>query len=170
MRFFGIAFPPIILGGIGIMKVNPWLVLPWLGLIVGYFVFVEIRVMCSHCPHYAEPGTRILQCWANYGAPKLWKYRPGPMTRTENIIFIAGLVVVAGYPLAFLIADAQWLFLGVFAISLGAMAILMGHLMCARCMNFACPFNQVDQSVREAFFARNPVVRHGWNADGGNDA
>jgi hypothetical protein len=38
--------------------------------------------------------------------------------------------------------------------------------MCARCMNFACPFNRVDRAVREAFFARNPVVARAWHANG----
>ena len=39
LRFFGIAFPPFILGGIGIARVNAWLLLPWIGLAVAYFGF-----------------------------------------------------------------------------------------------------------------------------------
>jgi hypothetical protein len=158
LRFFAIAFPPIVLGGIGVTRINAWLLLPWLGLAISYFGFIEIRVMCSHCPHYAEPDTKSLQCWANYGSPKLWQYRPGPMTKRENIIFFTGLVLIAGYPLAFLIVGMQWLLLALFVITTGGMAMLMGHLMCARCMNFACPLNHVEPSVRASFFARNPVV------------
>jgi hypothetical protein len=45
---------------------NGWMLIPWLILIIGYFGFVEIRVMRSHCPHYAEEGGS-LKCWANYG-------------------------------------------------------------------------------------------------------
>lgn len=107
LRFFAMAFSPFVLGGIGIARVNAWMLLPWIGLAIGYFGFVEIRVMCSHCPHYAEPGTRSLQCWANYGSPKLWKYRPGPMTQVEKAIFFAGLVLIAGYPLAFLLVGGE---------------------------------------------------------------
>ncbi|MBN2146274.1 MAG: hypothetical protein JW726_02755 [Anaerolineales bacterium] len=166
LRFFGIAFPPFILGGIGIAQVNAWLLLPWIGLAIAYFGFVEIRVMCSHCPHYAEPGSKSLQCWANYGSPKLWKYNPGPMTHTERFVFFAGLVVIAGYPLAFLIGAAQWVLLALFGITIVVMATLMGRLMCARCMNFACPFNGVDRATRASFFARNPVVAQAWKGEG----
>lgn len=162
LRFFGIAFPPFILGGIGIARINPWLLLPWIGLAIGYFGFVEILVMCSHCPHYAEPGSKSLQCWANYGSLKLWKYNPGPMTRVEKFIFFAGLVLIAGYPLATLIYGQQWGLLVLFSITTGGMAALMRRLMCSRCMNFACPLNQVDHIVREAFFARNSTVAQAW--------
>jgi hypothetical protein len=163
LRFFGIAFPAFIVGGIGIARVNAWLLLPWIGLAVGYFGFIEIRVMCSHCPHYAEPGTKSLQCWANYGSPKLWKYRPGPMTHGENFVFFTGLVLIAGYPFAFLLAGGQWLLLALFAVTVVGMATLMERLMCAHCMNFACPLNRVDQTIRDAFFACNPVIAQAWS-------
>jgi hypothetical protein len=162
LRFFGIAFPPFILGGIGITRIDPWLLLPWIGLAISYFGFVEIRVMCSHCPHYAEPGTRSLQCWANYGSPKLWKYRPGPMSVGEKTVFFTGLVLIAGYPLAFLVVGEQWLLLIMFVVMVAVMAIAMRALMCTRCMNFACPLNRVEQSIRSAFFSRNPVVFQAW--------
>ena len=71
--------PIFFIGGAGIFRVNAWWLAPWLVMSFGYFGFIESRVMCSHCPHYAEPG-KSLQCWANYGSPRLWKYRPGPMT------------------------------------------------------------------------------------------
>ena len=90
LRFLGIAFPVFTLGGIGMVRVDAWLLLPWIALALSCFGFVEIRVMCSHCPHYAEPGTKSLQCWANYGSPRLWKYCPGPMAREENIFFFVG--------------------------------------------------------------------------------
>lgn len=166
LRFFGIAIPSFILGGIGIAWVNAWLLLPWIGLVITCFGLIEIRVMCSHCPHYAEPDGRSLQCWANYGSPKLWKYNPGPMTRGEKLVFFAGLVVIAGYPLAFLIGAAQWLLLALFGVTVAVMANLMGRLMCAHCMNFACPFNQVDRTTRALFFARNLAVARAWQDDG----
>jgi hypothetical protein len=150
------------LGGIGIARLNAWLLIPWLALILGYFGLAEIRVMCSHCPHYAEPGTKSLQCWANYGSPKLWKYRPGPMSVGENILFFAGLVLIAGYPLACLVVSRQWLLLAPFVVLVVVMAAAMRSLMCNRCMNFACPLNHVEPSVRAAFFARNPVIAQAW--------
>lgn len=165
LRFLGIAFPVFIVGGIGIARFNAWLLLPWIAFALSYFGLIEIRVMCSHCPHYAEPGTKTLQCWANYGSPKIWKYRPGPMTNTEKVIFFVGLGILAGYPLAFLILGRQWLLLGLFAILVTGMAALMDRLMCVRCMNFACPFNQVDQATRSMFWDRNPLIARAWGQD-----
>jgi len=162
LQFLLIAFPPFIVGGIGIAQVNAWLLLPWIGMIVGFFGFLEIRVMCSHCPHYAEPGIKTLQCWANYGSPKLWNYRPGPMTATETVIFLAGIGLVAGYPLTFLVFGSKWFLLAVFAVLVFVMGAAMRDRMCNRCMNFACPFNQVPPQTRALFFARNPVVAEAW--------
>lgn len=163
LRFFGFAFPPFILGGIGISRVNAWLLAPWIGLVLIYFGLVEIRVMCSHCPHYTESGGKSLQCWANYGSPKLWKYRPGPMSQGEKVVFFGGLALVAAYPLGFFIAAAQWPLLGMFALTVAATAWLMARLMCAHCMNFACPFNRVGLATRALFFARNSVVARAWH-------
>jgi hypothetical protein len=169
VRFLAIAFPPFIIGGIGIAHVNAWYLVPWLILAFSYFGMIEIRVMCSHCPHYAEPGTTTLKCWANYGIPKLWKYRPGPMSQIENIIFFSGLVPLAGYPLAFLLISAQWLLLILFVVSAIGMGTLMGTLMCNHCMNFACPLNRVDQAVREDFFDRNPIVAKAWGRESASE-
>jgi len=102
IHFLLIAFPPFLLGGAGIYHTSGWLLIPWLFFVAAFFGFIEIRVMCSHCPHYAEPE-KSLKCWANYGSPKFWKYRPGPMTVAEKMIFFGGLAVVWGYPLLFLI-------------------------------------------------------------------
>ena len=60
-----------------------WMTVFTIALCVGFFGFIETRVLCSHCPHYAEEGAS-LRCWANYGSPKLFKYRPGPMSTTST--------------------------------------------------------------------------------------
>ncbi len=160
--FLGIAFPPFILGGIGIARINAWLLLPWIGLVLSYFGLIEIRVLCSHCPHYGEPETRSLQCWANYGSPKLWKYRPGPLSCREKIIFFAGIFLIAAYPIVFLIFGAQWLLLALFTLNVVGGGVFLARRMCVRCMNFACPFNHVELVTRQAFFARNPLVARAW--------
>jgi hypothetical protein len=155
------ALPMFLLGGAGIWRVEPWYLVPWLVIVLGYFGLLEIRVMCSHCPHYAEAG-RSLQCWANYGSPRLWKYRPGPMTGMEKGLFVGGLVAVFGYPLVFLLVGIQWFLLAVYVLtSTGAFATLKIYL-CSQCMNFACPLNGVRDETRRAFFERNPGVARAW--------
>lgn len=95
LHFLVLVFPSFLLGDAGVYHVNSWWLIPWLVVIVAYSGFVEIRVMCSHCPHYAEEGGS-LKCWANYGAPKLWKYRPGPMVSWEKAIFFRWLCTCLG--------------------------------------------------------------------------
>jgi hypothetical protein len=165
LRFFSIAFPPFIIAGIGIVRVKTWLLLPWLALVLVYFGFIEIRVMCSHCPHYAEPVTKSLQCWANYGAPKLWKYRPGPMSASEKVVFFISLGLIAGYPLVLLLLNAAWLFFVLLSFAVIAMSTLMSSLMCKNCMNFACPFSRIEIEVREAVFNHNPTIAKAWKGD-----
>jgi hypothetical protein len=163
--FLVIVSPSFLLGGAGIYHVSGWMLIPWLILIIAYFGFVEIRVMCSHCPHYAEEGSS-LKCWANYGSPKIWKYRPGPMTMLEKVVFFAGLAVVWGYPLIFLIAKFQVFLLIVYLLSVAGFFMTLRTFLCSQCMNFACPLNTVENEVRSGFFERNPEVAKAWRVDG----
>ncbi len=163
-RFLAVAFAAFIVGGVGIAQLNAWLLAPWIVFCLGYFGAFEIRALCSHCPHYAEP-TRSLQCWANYGSPKLWKYHPGPMAVWEKAVFLGGIAGIFGYPLVILALTAQWALLAAFVVlSLGVGAVMLVR-MCPVCMNFSCPLNRVDQATREAFFKRNPVVAKAWGRD-----
>lgn len=161
IHFLFIAFPPFLLGGAGIYKMNGWMLIPWVIFVIAFFGFIEIRVMCSHCPHYAEALTS-LKCWANYGSPKLWKYRPGPMTTIEKTIFFTSFAIVWGYPLVILLLSRQLLLLVVYAMTTTGFFMTLINFMCSQCMNFACPLNQVDGKVRQQFFDKNPVVAEAW--------
>ncbi|HUT72303.1 MAG TPA: hypothetical protein VMW89_16655 [Desulfatiglandales bacterium] len=164
IHFLCIVLPGFLVGGAGIYRVSEWLLGLWILLIIGYFGFLEIRVMCSHCPHYAEPGSS-LRCWANYGSPKLWKYRPGPMTFMENLLFLGGFVVIWGYPLVFLVMGKQWFLLIVYAISTAGFFMTLKLFLCSQCMNLACPLNSVNHDTTQEFLRRNPEAARAW---GGN--
>jgi hypothetical protein len=162
IHFLLIALPPFLLGGEGIVYVSGWWLIPWLLIAIGFFGFIEIRVMCSHCPHYGEPGN-TLKCWANYGSPKLWAFRPGPMTILEKIIFFSGLVIIWGYPVPFLMTSGRLFWLLVYLLTTGGFFMTMRAVMCARCMNFACPLNTVNHENRKQFFNNNPSLAEGWS-------
>ena len=164
IHFYVIVAPSFLLGGAGIYHVGGWWLIPWLIIVIGFFGFVEIRVLCSHCPHYAEEGNS-LKCWANYGSPKIWKYRPGPMTFLEKIVFFAGFALVWGYPLIFLFADFQLFLLIVYPLTVAGFFMTLRTFLCSQCMNFACPLNAVGNEVRRDFFNRNPTVAEAWAAD-----
>ena len=163
-HFLLIALPAFLLGGAGIYYMDARMLVPWLVIIIGYFGFVEIRVMCSHCPHYAEEGSS-LKCWANYGSPKLWKYRPGPMTSREKFIFLAGFVLVWGYPLVFLVSGLQWFLLLVYLFTTAGFFKTLNSFLCTHCINFACPLNRVGDEVRRDFFKLNPGIAKAWMVD-----
>ena len=160
-KFFAAVLPAFILGGVGVYRLGIWFFVPWVLFTFSYFGFIEIRVMCSHCPHYAEAGSS-LKCWANYGSPTLWRYRPGPLSGMENAVFFAGLVIILGYPLVLLLVHAQWLLAILFSVAVAGGYLYMRKAMCSRCMNFACPLNLVDEGRQEMFFQMNPEVGAAW--------
>jgi hypothetical protein len=163
-QFLLISIPAFLVGGAGVLTSGLTPLLIWIAVIVGFFGFVEIRVMCSHCPHYAEKGN-TLGCWANHGSPKLWKYRPGLMSTVEKVAFFGGFVVVWGYPLAFLIDGGLWLFLGLYVLLTAGFFVTLKVSFCSHCMNFTCPLNGAADSVRVLFFERNPLVGDAWNRE-----
>ena len=162
IHFLLIALPPFLLGGAGIVYVSGWWIIPWILFVIAYFGFIEIRVMCSHCPHYAESGNS-LRCWANYGSPKLWTYRPGPMSIIEKIVLLGGFVIVWGYPLLFLILSGKLFLLIVYLITTAGFFMTLKTYLCSQCMNFACPLNSVGEEKRKQFFEKNPAVAEAWN-------
>lgn len=160
-HFLVICAPSFIIGGVALWAVAWWVLAIWVAMAVGYFGFFEVRVMCSHCPHYAEEG-KSLQCRANHGSPKLWTYRPGPMSTPETLGFFGGMALVWGYPLAFLVAIGSWLLLLLYVLTTAGFFMTLKMFLCSQCINFACPLNGVDQARRELFFARNPSVAEHW--------
>ncbi|MFH2011240.1 MAG: hypothetical protein ABIJ37_00825 [Pseudomonadota bacterium] len=168
IHFLFISLPPFLLGGAGIYHVAGWLLIPWIIFVVAFFVFIEISVMCSHCPHYAESG-KTLKCWANYGAPKLWKYSPGPMTLPEKITFFIGFAIVWGYPLLFLTTSKQLGLLILYLMTTIGFFMTLINFMCSKCMNFACPLNRVDEKIRSQFFNKNPSIAEAWEKVGSKE-
>jgi len=59
IHFILICFPGFIVGGAGVLAFGTWPISAWITIIIGFFGFLEIRVMCSHCPHYAEDGLTL---------------------------------------------------------------------------------------------------------------
>jgi hypothetical protein len=164
IHFLVLCFSGFLVGGAGIYLQNGWWLALWLVLIIGFFYVVEIRVMCSHCPHYAEQG-KSLKCWANYGSPRLWKYRPGPMSFGEKLTFFSGLITIWAYPIIFLLSGQHWFLLLVYALTVAGFFMTLKSFFCTRCMNFACPLNAVDEDARQIFFKQNPEVAKAWCVD-----
>lgn len=161
LHFCLLAFPSLLIGGAGVLNGSGWWLLLWLIAVIGYFGFIEIRVMCSHCPHYAETG-KSLKCWANYASPKIWQYRPGPMVFWEKFVFFLGLALIWATPLYFLISGIQLFLLFMYLLTSAGFLMTLKRFFCSQCMNFACPLNGVGEGKRKLFFACNPEVARAW--------
>ena len=165
VKFILTALPAFIIGGVGSFLYKWWAFVIFFASLPLYFGLLEIRVMCSHCPHYAEPETKTLTCWANYGSPKIWKYHPGPMSFWEKALFFIGMAVVVFSPVLFMILGKYYILLAVYLVLVLFGIAMLFTFLCTRCMNFACPFNRVKKDVRERFFGHNPKVKEAWEKD-----
>ncbi|MFX0065417.1 MAG: hypothetical protein ACFFC7_24870 [Candidatus Hermodarchaeota archaeon] len=184
-RFYKIALPAILIGGLGFIIVG--LNVSWLPLLVYiifwvfFFVFFEIRVLCSHCPYYAEEG-RILHCLANHGTPKLWRYHPEPLNVFEKLGFLAGAAFFILFPVAtelygIYVLWNQFNTLSITIAVLAGLAVLsfvtginfivaIRRHACPNCVNFSCPLNLVPKEIVDAYLERNPVMKEAWEARG----
>ncbi|MFX1572655.1 MAG: hypothetical protein ACFFB0_07900 [Promethearchaeota archaeon] len=153
------AFIGVIMAGFG------WFLFGWVAFWLFFFEFWEIRILCSHCPYYAEEG-KTIHCIANYGSFKLWKYHPEPMKLSEKIQLMLGFIILFGYPLIFLILGSQFIFLLISTIEIFLFFTFLFTKRCGDCLNFSCPFNRVKKDVIDTFLNKNPVMRKAWEDTG----
>jgi hypothetical protein len=142
-----------------------WWLFGWLGYMLFFFFVWEARVLCSHCPYWAEDG-RVLHCHANYGVIKIWRYRPEPMSKFEQAQFIIGVLIFLFYPLVFTALGGEYLLAGIGLVSAASFAYLLYREICSRCVNFSCPLNNVPDTVREAYLEKNPEMGEAWKKAG----
>jgi hypothetical protein len=159
LPFFVTAIGGVIAAGYG------WWLLGWLAYMLFFFFVWEGRVLCSHCPYWAEPGS-VLRCHANYGVVKLWKYRPGPMNRSEQVQFLAGVLLFILYPLVFLVIGRKYLLAAIGLACATSFAYLLRRNICNRCVNFSCPLNHVPKNLVDIYLLQNPAMRIAWEKRG----
>ncbi len=127
----------------------------WGGLAILFFGYMEALLLCRHCPHYAEEGF-LLRCHANWGLPKIPKFNPRPMNKSEGIVWLLYGSVLFLYYLPFFIISEQWLLLGITTWALFAASWTVQRTQCIRCYHLSCPVNRVPEDVRKGFFDNYP--------------
>jgi len=160
--FAGFALPAIIgviRGGYG------WYLLGWAAFCLVFFEFWEIRILCSHCPYYAEKGL-TLHCIANYGSLKVWRYHPEPISKAETVQLVIGFILLCGYPFPFLILGRQFAWALVALWGLVLFFWTLRKYTCSQCVNFSCFLNTVPRDVRDEYLKRNPVMKEAWEESG----
>jgi len=142
-----------------------WYLLGWLAYSLFFFFVWEARILCSHCPMWAEES-RVLHCHANGGVIKIWPYRPGPMSRSEQAQFLLGAGLWAGLPFVLMLLGGEYLLVLIGLVTVASGVYGVRHTACSRCLNFSCPGNTVHKQVVDAYLRRNPVMRAAWEASG----
>ena len=154
VQFYLILLLPLTTGSFGVYNYSSNSFIIWVMTFPLFFLLLGIRVLCTHCPHYKE-SSRIIRCWANYGVPKLWKYRPTPMNFYEKAILISGFIFIWGFPVIFISLTQEWILLSGYLISVFLFFFLLNRISCRKCINFSCPLNKVSNKVREVFLSYN---------------
>jgi len=161
--------------------INNWiLTIAYAAIMFLNFAIVEPRLLCSHCPFYAEKGF-ILHCNTLYGLPKLWKYRPGPISKTEKTLQLIMGGVVDLFPIIAFIYGIVALFINMTTLAekiamIGITIILalemidfnnmLQNNLCTKCPNFSCVMNKTSKQVRDEYIKKNPVMKKAWEAKG----
>jgi len=165
-RFIGLFLTFLIPAVVGVLMSGYGMYLPvWIVLAVLFFGFWEIKILCSHCPFYAEKGF-LLHCNANYGLPKFWKYNPAPMSTFEKIQLMVWFGIMFGFPFPFLIISKQYILLFLTFWGLSVFLWTLQKYTCTSCVNFSCPLNRVKKEVIDEFLMRNQIMKKAWGERG----
>jgi hypothetical protein len=163
---------PIVIGMFSIYTINIGLfwgtIGSWVGYLIFFFLLWEPQMLCSHCPYYAEGNTKILHCYANHGFLKTAKFKPGPMSKSEQIQFVVGILLFIIIPLPFLIIGQQYVWITIAIIGFLIWLVILQKKICPDCLNFSCPFNRVPTEIRDEFLKKNRVMREAWEKKGYN--
>ena len=167
---------------IGLITGIWWMLITYIIFIFLFFIVIEPRVTCSHCPYYAERRLRF-KCTGNMITPKIWKYHPEPINNYEKAITFIGFVFLGAFPI-FSEIFGIWFYysngLSIFNQSFfGLIIILISTILtctifymvfflvyCPRCINFSCFFNKVPKSIVDEYLKKNPIIRRAWEKNG----
>ncbi len=165
----------------GLMIGHWWMLILYVVVVILTFTVIEPRLLCSHCPFYEKEG-KCLKCWALRGMPKLWKYRPEPISKSEKILMLIFGSFIDLFPFVgavwgiifFGLNYNDYLFAGIaivistflFMVVAGYFSrILLGNA-CKKCANFSCSMNKVPKELVDKFLEKNPKMKEAWIACG----
>jgi hypothetical protein len=163
------------MGMVGLATGIWWPVLAYSLAGIAFLGPVEMWALCRHCPHYARQGSR-LRCIGPNPFPKLFPYRPQPLSRIEKAVVILFSLFLLFFP-ALVQACGTWFFfvnatefalLGMVGVNLAtAMAALQfGYILtrhfCPQCVNFSCPLNRAPEETVKKYLEKNPAMLGAW--------
>ncbi|MCG3216272.1 MAG: hypothetical protein KAS63_06110 [Candidatus Heimdallarchaeota archaeon] len=161
----------------GLLIGHWWMLISYVSIMLLTFLIIEPRLLCSHCPFYEKEG-KCLKCWALRGMPKLWKYRPGPISTTERIIMLIFGTYIDIFPFVGMIWGIVNFGLNLEGnLAVGISLIISSILFlvvvfyfsktllgnnCKKCANFSCAMNKVPKEIVDIFLEKNPQMKKAW--------
>jgi hypothetical protein len=159
-----------------------WFLIIHIIFIVLFFIVIEPRVTCSHCPYYAEKRPRF-NCTGNMITPKIWKFHPEPINKYEKSVTIIGFMFLGILPMLSMLYGIWFFHSNGFNIGypsyLGLIFVLISTILayvvfislflllfCPRCINFSCYFNKVPKAIVDEYLKKNPVIKTAWEKNG----
>jgi hypothetical protein len=136
----------------------------WVGYSIFFFLIWESKILCSHCPFYADEDQKTLHCYANMGIIKTAKYCPEPMDTSEKIQFIIAVSILIIFAYPFLLLSNQIIFFILSVIGMVVWILILQTQICVRCINFSCPLNRVPKEYIDKFLERNPAIKQVWES------
>ncbi len=115
---------------------------------------LEWYVLCRHCPCYEFSGgehgnQNRFYCLGNWGSPKLFKDKPGQISRIGQATFLGFTSFFLLFPIVYFVDRWEFvLFQLVMAISF---IVTLRHWGCSQCPNFGCILNCVDEKRKKQF-------------------
>lgn len=144
------------------LGLNPFTITEGMLMLILYFIIsmaffaggLEWYVLCRHCPCYEFSGKEHgkenrFYCLGNWGSPKLFKYKPGHISRLGQATFLGFTGFFLFFPIVYFIDRWEFvLFQLVMAVSF---LVTLRHWACSRCPNFGCILNCTPEQDRQKF-------------------
>ena len=115
---------------------------------------VEWFVLCRHCPCYEHSGARHgnekkFYCLGNWGSPKLYKYKPGHISRAGQAVFLLWVGFYLFFPILYMLY--RWDLVVIQIVVAASFFLTIRHWACSHCPNFGCILNCVPEENKQRF-------------------
>ena len=115
---------------------------------------IEWYVLCRHCPCYEHSGVEHgkenrFYCLGNWGSPKVFKYKPGHISRLGQGTFLVFVAFFLFFPIVYFLD--RWEFVLFQLVMAASFIVTLRHWGCSQCPNFGCILNCVPEKNREEF-------------------
>ena len=157
VSYFGWSFDIGSLLGLGPFILNEGFLMFILYFAVTMLFFaggLEWYVLCRHCPCYEFSGVEHgnknrFYCLGNWGSPKLFKHKPGHISRPAQATFLGFTSFFLLFPIAYFIT--RWEFVLVQLAMAVSFVATLRHWACSQCPNFGCVLNCADEDSKRQF-------------------